>query len=347
MKIVHHSKTVGFGGTDKVAQIMCKYLNQMGPEAYLLYRDADTSRLLEARRNIGNARVFAYNYVATDEMLPPFTPAHSTLRTMLEVIDPDIFHIHRSGYPEWPADIYPEAKLVETNIFGYVDSTVNIDHIFYVSSSIRRSMSNTSVMPNPVELPKTTRNRSRNKWLNKLSLTDDVVLLGRVGRADNFTPISLLALKHLNNSNVHYLVLSPCPAWKKFIDEHKINNVHLLDPILSDLELSEFYNAIDILAHARVDGETFGHNIAEAMIHGKPVISHRGITYNGHLEFLPDYVADSKDYLQYSNFLNELVLDSELRNRIGERNRKYAENNFAADVVVERLIQVYEKILRN
>jgi glycosyltransferase involved in cell wall biosynthesis len=49
-----------------------------------------------------------------------------------------------------------------------------------------------------------------------------------------------------------------------------------MDPTSDEELVSKFYNTIDVLCHANSLGETFGNTIAEAMINGKPVITHRG-----------------------------------------------------------------------
>jgi glycosyltransferase involved in cell wall biosynthesis len=54
----------------------------------------------------------------------------------------------------------------------------------------------------------------------------------------------------------------------------KFKNIHFLGEDGDNIQISKFLNTIDIFAHGRKDGETFGAVFAEAMMHGKPCLSH-------------------------------------------------------------------------
>ena len=57
---------------------------------------------------------------------------------------------------------------------------------------------------------------------------------------------------------------------------------------MDDVRISKFFNTLDVLAHSRKDGECNPGNIWEGFAHGKPVISHYGIPYNGHIQEIGD-----------------------------------------------------------
>ena len=73
-----------------------------------------------------------------------------------------------------------------------------------------------------------------------------------------------------------------------------------------------------MLAHARLDGETFGSNVAEAMIHGRPVVSHRSHLYNAQVEIIADtgFVVGQGDAPAYAaitkGYFKDAGLDVEL-----------------------------------
>lgn len=358
IRVVHHSKTVGYAGTDKTAQVFCAELNKLpGFEAFLVYRADDTSRLAEAQEMIGHDRVVLYHHVHQKNPPAPYLPESDNLRQVLEFIKPDIFHVHRSGYQEWPGmrHLAPSAKFVETNIFGYHDASGVIDWRMYISDFIADRAGRHepySVLYNPTLPPFFEREEARPEWFARLGLTgqNDAVLLGRVGRPDNFTPIALRALSVVQRTHphVHYLVVNGCDAWRDGVKKYRLNNVHFVDPIISDRELSRFYAALDIYAHARCDGECQPCNLNEAMYHGLPVVTHMGHTYQGQVEQVNAAQGNgwvARDWRDYASMLENLVVDADKRRRIGEANRRWASTTVDATVVTKRLAAVYEELI--
>lgn len=353
IRVCHHSKTVGLGGTDKVAQIFCAELNKLPDfEAFLVYqKNGDTSRLKEAQNLIGEDKVIPYDHEHQKNPQSPYLPAKDNLQDVLATLNPDILHLHRSGYHEWPGikSLAPRAKFVETNIFGYNDNSNVIDFYLYISHFVANRAGYRgphSVLYNPCLSPLATRAEARPALLSRLGLDDNAILLGRVGRPDNFTPISLQAFSEVedNHPNAHYLVVHGCNEWKRHANRLRLRNIHFIDPIISDRELSEFYAAIDIYAHARSDGETFGCSIAEAIMHGNPVVTHLGHTYQGHVEQVNDAQGDGfvgRSWQDYSAIVTRLIVDEERRSRIGETNRQWALKTVNATAVTAKLAAIY------
>lgn len=361
IKIVHHSKYIGFSGTDRTAQLFCKYLvNSSKYEPFLLYRDVDHSseRLNIVREWLGDDHVIPYKWIPGKKgQRPPYLPEEDNFYDVVNEINPDILHIHRSGYEEFPGFRYlaPKAKMVETNIFGYVDPTRNIDTHIYISDFVRNTAikgggRDGPVLYNPILLPLCLDPvAARYKLINKFALPHNAVLLGRVGRADNFDPIALKAFKLLEAQfpNVYYIVVNPCNAWRDTVNSLDLRNVRFHDPIYDDLELSEFYSALRVYLHARSDGEACPCNIQEAMMHGLPVISHYAPQYNGQAEILHEagFVVPMNDHEAYSRVLEELLLYPELHEEFSIRAKNRAESCFEASMIVQKLETIYDKVL--
>lgn len=275
---------------------------------------------------------------------------------ILENIQPDIFHIHRSGRPnEFP--VVPRlkeyvSKCIETNIFGGIDPTSVIDLTLYINKfmlkagrSLNRKL---GYLYNPVKLPTHQRNLRK-----ELGISPHTFVMGRIGRPDDniFDPISLHAIKVVEektNYDFLYLVQSPPPIMIKTARDMGLRKIKFLTvPIVSDEDVTSFLNTIDILAHARKDGETFGLNIAEAMIHGKPVISHRSRIVNGHKPFVRKcgFFTGTDNYKQYAKYISILYNDKEKRMELGEKGRKFAMDNFLLTNIGQKLESYYKELL--
>lgn len=380
IRVVHHSKTVGYSGTDRTAQLFCKHLAHSDKyEPFLVYRigDAANSRLVVAREWLGEDHVIGYQWnPGTQGSAAPYIPETHNLNEVLANINPDIVHVHRSGYTEWPGfrHLAPNAKWVETNIFGYVDRTPEkqIDLNVYISEYIADLAKSHGgplgpVLFNPIEQPvrdMTTDMKAacREELLDEFKIPRDGLLIGRVGRADNFDPISLKAFAELEKvcSNAWYLVVNPCDGWRKTASELGIKNIRFIDPIIDDKKLSNFYRGLDIYAHARHDGECCPCNIQEAMMHGVPVVSHESGIHNGQSEIIGDagFVVPVGDHQAYRDVLIDLANNPELasedesglvrlRDYFGHAARRRAMRYFEAEVITKQLEQLYDWVLIN
>lgn len=386
IKIVHHSKTVGFAGTDRTAQLFCKYLAKSDKyEPYIIYREGphENSRLEIAKEWLGEDHVVPYQWEpGKATKLSPYMPKSDNIYDVLKVIDPQIFHLHRSGYAEHPGFKYlcPTAKFIETNIFGYNDHTSprSIDRTVYISDFIRNSAMNAGnedgpVIYNPIEQPHfdvmpDVKKRLHDKLCDQVSIPHESIIMGRVGRADNFDPISLNAMVEIEThyNNVHYLVVNACNRWRETVAKLNLTHVHFLDAIIDDEKLSEFYMGLDIYAHARQDGECCPCNIQEAMMHGVPVVSHESAIYNGQSEIVGEcgFVVPIGDSAAYAKCLDFLIADKDVtsiidnanqnpatgmanaRYHYGREGRRRAMRYFEADYATNQLIKVYDYVLQ-
>lgn len=348
MKIVHYCHQLGLGGTEKCMQYLLEYLQRAGHDCYCIHDRAKTSAAGGYRERViknilGAEKVFGHT-------------SEAEFFEIMAFIRPQIFHVHRSGRPgEFP--IVPElkrygARCVETNVFGGYDSTDVIDLTLYVSDYLykraQKPRRRTAVLYNPVKEPAT-----RDNLRAALQIPETTFVMGRIGRPDDhiFDPISLHALDRIESEgacDILYLVQSPPPRMVELAASLGLEKIRfILEPIISDADVSRFFNTIDVLAHMGRVGETFGLSIAEAMIHGKPVISHRSHAMNAHRAFVKrcGFFARSGDDRQYAKFIRILYVDGNRRQQLGERGREFAVMHFNLSKIGSELEGYYEQVL--
>jgi glycosyltransferase involved in cell wall biosynthesis len=129
------------------------------------------------------------------------------------------------------------------------------------------------------------------------------------------------------------------------VEREQIPNVHFLPSSAKEEDVWAFHQSIDAVAHFRNDGESFGLNIVESMLCGKPVITHRSHIWNAHLEYLePAFsrVANKDNVDTYASFMKEFTLlkqQGKLK-ELGEKAREKSE-----EFLIENQIVRFEKLV--
>lgn len=357
MRILHWAKTVDYAGTSKVAQILTAEMNKLGHEVYLAYRKSDSNNRLEYCQNwLGADKLLEHEWVPGKRgQKPPYIPEHETLSQIMRDLKPDIVNVHLSGYAEWAQkDLYPEAKWVLTNIFGraghYSDATIYISN-FIRNMALKAGGKDGPIIFNPTYPFTLDKAVCEAHLKSRLGLPSDSVLLLRVGRSDNFTPLALNAMKIIEcrYDNVYYLVVNPCEGWRRTTDRLNLKHVIFLPPVISDQELAALYGGCAIMAHCRVDGECQSVTINEAMMAGLPVVTHWADSYQGHIEVVHEskcgLFAERSDAEMYAAHLTKLIEDVKYRQELGENGRRWATSNVEATQVARQYLAFYESLL--
>jgi len=247
----------------------------------------------------------------------------------------DIFLLTRGGDEFWLLPNFENTqfnfKVVEINFHGILKTKADL-RIFPSDELINfRNLYSTNhrVIYNPT-LPSITNTNLR----KKLNIENKFVC-GRIARADIeiYSNYNLLAYKNIEDENTVFLYVNPS---NKAIEDSKllgIKNIIFLNPTFNDFELSEIYNTFDVLCHSNNLGETFGNTIAEAMIHGIPVISHKGSDHypQAQRELLKDFLEYYIETDIVNNYTKKILClknDETLRLNISNKMKDYALRNF-------------------
>jgi glycosyltransferase involved in cell wall biosynthesis len=174
---------------------------------------------------------------------------------------------------------------------------------------------------------------------------------GRIGRGEDsiFDPVALKAFKQLEDEykdKVKYVVVNPPPMWKKMAEGLKIQNMEFRPPITDKEILSKFYKEIDVLAHARKDGETVGIAIAEAMLAGNPILTHKSHFHNDHFDILDKTYAlwcEADDSKKYFENMKWMVEHKDQIRSMGKLARNRALEIFGLNAQAPKIIQDFKQ----
>jgi glycosyltransferase involved in cell wall biosynthesis len=364
-RILFYLPQLGLGGTEKTCLLFAAGLPSDIFECFLAFPGNchHKERLEQFEDVLGKDHICPIVRTDTEE-----SEYKTTIADVINLYDIDIVHSFRSGYREFPQPHcdFTGARFVETNVFGHVDTSLAIDRSLFMSEWLmhesRRRMSMLRVyipekrwdfVNSPVESPYT------NDTLRSFfDIPDDCVVLGRCGRPDPgiYDDINVKAALFLMSEGYKVFMLAMAPPENMVNDLNRYNIPYgAVAPSVDPVVLSRFYNTVDIYTHARADGETFGVNIAEAMIHGKPVVTHVAIPSHAGMGVFQSQttLVDNEvtgfvvphDPFQYSQAVKKLIDDVELRHTMGRAGASKAYAEYHVNPVSIKLSRIYRELM--
>jgi len=134
------------------------------------------------------------------------------------------------------------------------------------------------------------------------------------------------------------------PALRRYVEQHALPDVRFLGGF-DDRQATALYGACDIVCAPSLYGESFGIVIAEAMAAGKPVVAAANRGYRTLLQAHSDeLLAPPGDSQGFADRLRRLVLDGELRARLGAWGRAEA-LRYDCRTVAPELVATYRRAM--
>lgn len=264
----------------------------------------------------------------------------------------DILNTHRSGNDNWFLPNFESTffrfKVIETNFHGY--NQTKSDYRIYPSNALLGKLQPCnipySVIPNPINVPISSENLKE-----ELGIMDKFVY-GRIARPDAniYSDVNLKAYQKIQNDKTCFLYAAPNSKAIEDAQQLGLNNVIFLDPTSDEERVSKIYNTFDVLCHSNSLGETFGNTIAEAMIYGKPIITHIGMSSwtQAHIELVGDMTElfVTEDIInRYSDLMLRFKNDSEFYTKTSVYLKNRADNLYNYINVAKEYLNLYKKIL--
>jgi glycosyltransferase involved in cell wall biosynthesis len=347
IKILFYSHTIDYGGTWRSHERILLNLNPELFDVFVCYNpNQDNNRLNFLKTKLTNNQLIPFNAslnkLGSDKGYPY---QYTNFTEIVESYNFDIIHFARSGYFEWPFNQRLCPIQVETNIFGGKDNSEFLDCSVTISDKVTNIRNGSDYMIyNPIPLPLNSTDNLKLEY----NIPEDYFVFGRVGRKDNFHPISLNSLKKIKELGYRfkYIIIGACNQTINLINHLELNNECIvIEPTNDDELIHKFHNTIDMFLHYRSDGETFGTAIAQSMIYGKPVISHFA-GYNAQDEIIKDggFVCNNEN--EYAESIINLCDNKDLYNKISN-NAKNRALDFEEKKITLEWETLYKKLYGN
>jgi glycosyltransferase involved in cell wall biosynthesis len=268
----------------------------------------------------------------------------------------DIIQTVKAGPKEYPFYKMKKPVVEIVALANRPDTSSNIAWSFHSSNWQRAqwvrlggSLERSSVLTSPTEQPLTEED-----YRQELGISKDDVVAGFIQRNDNqiASEIPLKAFKELQKNypnltkNWHFIIKNGGSLYRDQAKELGLFNVHFLGATPDSLSVSKFLNTLDIFAHGRKDGETFGAIFVEAMLHGKPCLSHYA---EGGANAQPETMGPAGifayTFTDYTNSLYRLFSDTIFRKTLADKARPHALKYYSIKRCIDEATTVYLKIM--
>jgi glycosyltransferase involved in cell wall biosynthesis len=366
--LFYHLTGLSSGGTEKFIQVIAKHLSKVDFNIFFMYssipRKISGNLRLDGRKNYLvdtedeiHAKLIEFTYSSLENKYPfVIRDQKPTIYQVLQDNKIDLICTAGSGYSEFPINLIKDIPIVMINIFGSPSAQPNIRKQISISQTVDTAISH--IIPQSKreivyiqsENPKEEYKKLGIELRVKLGIPKESTVFGRIGRSYDgiFDPIGINAFENIVKKypTSHYIIMSPPPILVKIVKERNIPNIHFLKPSSEEKDIWAFHFSLDTLAHFRLDGETFGLNIAESMLAGNSIITHKSHIWNAHLEYLDpsfSFIVEKDDVIDYSRAMETIINQTpEDRVKMSEQSKKTAQKFFLIEDNIGRIEQIFK-----
>jgi hypothetical protein len=283
----------------------------------------------------------------------PYTPTHPWVNTdfwsQFDECQFDIVQTAKSGPAEYPFHMM-RLPVVEYVVLGAgVDFSSNIACTVHASQWQRRrwveeggKIEKSVVIPIPANEPATDRNIRK-----ELDIPQSALVAGFHQQVSDaiYSELPLAAFSLIEQPRFYFAILGGSEKYLHQAKKLGLRNIRFVPHTGNSESISAFLNTLDIFTHGRFDGEVFGAVLAEAMIHGKPCMSHLSTIANAQSETIGPggFVVDGA--AAYAQGILRLFDDSKLRMQLGDAARRHALRYYSLESAANRLAQIYEHVV--
>lgn len=267
----------------------------------------------------------------------------------------DLIQTVKAGPREYPFYKLKKPVVEIVALANRPDTSPNIAWSFHSSNWQRAqwvrlggSIAKSSVLTSPVEAPQSTED-----YRQELGIPQDDLVAGFLQRRDNLiaSPMPLEAFAELQRKypeesrHWHFIIKNGGDFYREQAKELGLKNVHFLGQTPDSSSVSKFFNTLDIFAHGRKDGETFGAIFVEAMMHGKPCMSHYApLGANAQPETMGPAGLFAMDTEEYVRLLGRFFIDRTFREHLAAKAKPHAQKYYSIEKCVAEVMDVYEQI---
>lgn len=342
---VGHFVSLGIGGADRAAYNLAMGLKSVGTDPVIFY----SKNSIPSRTPDQDPKQPLLNILSLYEK--DFEVHRIDDVNEFNEFGLDILHTHRSGEDHWLLPnlekLNRSFKIIETNFHGKLETPA--DFRVFPSAALMKwnriqKTDRNAVIPNAILPPLSTES-----FRAELGLDPRTIVLGRLARADNsvFSPSLLKVYKKLKKRYPVTLIwVGASEQARRWSNKLGVRDVHWVDPVKDPEVVSKWMNTFDVFCHFNKLGETFGNTVAEAMMHGLPVVSLAGSPFYPQAQ--REILGNKLQYFRLRWMAEKQLIrfwrDRTIVSAIGRSNFERAEALYSIGHVASGVSSIYQKL---
>lgn len=262
----------------------------------------------------------------------------------------DLIQTGRAGHPEFPFNHIRKTPIIDSiHLNAGVDNQQNIAKVLLLGKwSLDQWVRNggdrrrAAIVSHPTEPL---------RFDQKIIPFDNErpIVFGFHQRVSNeiYSEIPILAFSKISQKNVKFKIMGGGSNYQKQAKELGLSNIEFVSFSSESADIEKFIASLDVYAHGRKDGEINSTAIAEALRHGKPVLSHVSRINNGHIESIGDagYVAPSA--VEYARAMEKFIENRLLIKEIGQKALTRFQENYELFSQMNKITNIYDEVFYN
>ena len=159
-----------------------------------------------------------------------------------------------------------------------------------------------------------------------------------------FSEVPLKAYKRVMSNRTAFKILGGSKLYTQQAKDLNLINFKQFEHTGDEKKISEFLQSLDVFAHGRNDGETFGLVFTEAMNYGLPLLSHRSHN-NAQVEVVGNAgkVFNRKNIYGYAYEMRRLMNKKEYYEQISRNSKNRYTNKYSFELNINLNIKLIEE----
>lgn len=265
----------------------------------------------------------------------------------------DLVLTGRGGNPEYPFCKIKKVPIIDTiHLRSGIDRQSNIVSTLHLSKENRNLFINRGGRRKKIPLISPiiySKIQTDDNLRFELGINTKFVIGMHQRNSDElFSHIPLQAFEILQSKyDISFILLNGSSKYVAQARALKLRNTRFIPETDSEVYKQKFLNTLDIYTHGRADGEIHSAAIAEALRHGKPVLTHCSPIANGQAEQIENCGYFVHTLAEYTSVLQNLLEDSNLLHEKSSNARirfiKMYDERVQIDIITQVLLSAYKK----
>jgi len=258
----------------------------------------------------------------------------------------DLIQIARSSKNEYPFNEINKIPIIDSvHIPWGAEDSENVKKVFIQSTDLKNKWIDDGgnvdkIITNctPIDEKKVFHKNLR----SQLGI-ENFFTFGLHQRVDDaiFSDVPLECYSRIESDSTAFLIMGGSKKYSEQAESLKIKNFYQIDFDFEDHSEEIFLNTLNVFTHGRKDGETFGLAIAEAMRNSLPIVSHKNVYNNAHIETIGSGGKVTSSHRMYTFELFKLLHLKWYYNQRMKNSRRLYLMKFESKKKIKEIEEIY------